>query len=443
MGDTISGYSNLDTVAAANTAAHPGDESRITDVSPKAALIDRACVLFALCVSIAAGGCATPGRQAAVPRNLESRAEPVALANVRYVVGEAQDMQRLRQEFEDSWARERDWLRSQGRTARELPPASFLALSGGGDKGAFGAGLLNGWSATGKRPTFKLVTGISTGALIAPFAFLGPQYDGKLKAFYTNSTRDDLIRMRSLIAALTDDAIADTAPLRAMLKKSIDRSFLDAIAAEHAKGRELWVSTTNLDANRRVIWNMTRIASSRDPRALDLFHDVMIASAAIPGAFPPVMIDVQLDGKRYQEMHVDGGATAQVFVYPPDFDLAKLAREHDGERPRSVYIVVNNRIDAEWAQTERRAITIAERAITSLIHTQGIGDLYRIYLTAMNDGMDFNLAYIPPDFTQQPGELFDMSFMRALFETGSRMGAQEGFWKKHPPDFKADAPKGR
>lgn len=430
-------------MAAPNTVTVPGDECKISDVLVGIPMISRAMILFVLSASIAAGGCAIPGRHAAVPRQQESRAEPVELANVRYVVGEAQDMERLRQEFEESWARERDWLRSQGRTARELPPASFLALSGGGDKGAFGAGLLNGWSATGKRPAFKLVTGISTGALIAPFAFLGPDYDAKLKAFYTNSARDDLIRMRSLIAALTDDAIADTAPLRAMLKKSIDRPFLDAVAAEYVKGRELWVSTTNLDANRRVIWNMTRIASSRDPRALDLFHDVMIASAAIPGAFPPVMIEVELDGKRYQEMHVDGGATAQVFVYPPNFNLAKLAREHDGERRRTVYIVVNNRVDPEWAQTERRAITIAERAITSLIHTQGIGDLYRIYLTAMRDGMDFNLAYIPPEFTQQPNELFDMSFMRALFETGYRMGGQDGFWKKHPPDFKDDAPAGR
>jgi predicted acylesterase/phospholipase RssA len=126
-------------------------------------------------------------------------------------------MERLRGDFEESWARERAWLRSQGRTARDLPPASFLALSGGGDKGAFGAGLLNGWSATGRRPVFKLVTGISTGALIAPFAFLGPAYDAKLKDFYTKSSRDDLIRMRSVVSALTDDAVADTAPLRAML----------------------------------------------------------------------------------------------------------------------------------------------------------------------------------------------------------------------------------
>jgi len=427
-------------MAAPNTVTHPGDQWKITDVSAEIPLINRAMILFVLCASIAAGGCATPGRQAAVPRHLESRAEPVELANVRYVVGEARDMERLRQEFEQSWARERNWLQSQGRTARELPPASFLALSGGGDKGAFGAGLLNGWSATGKRPTFKLVTGISTGALIAPFAFLGPDYDAKLKDFYTNSTRDDLIRMRSLISALTDDAIADTAPLRAMLKKNVDRPMLDAIAAEYVRGRELWVSTTNLDANRRVIWNMTRIASSRDPRALDLFHDVMIASAAIPGVFPPVMIEVELDGKRYQKMHVDGGATAQVFVYPPNFNLEKLAREHDGERKRTVYIIVNNRIDPEWEQTERRAITIADRAITSLIHTQGIGDLYRIYLTAMNDGMDFNLVHIPPEFTQKPNELFDMSFMRALFETGCRMGRQDGFWKKYPPDIKVDAP---
>lgn len=398
-------------------------------------MFKRTFTFFALCALTVLGACAFPVRNAAVPQHLEDRAVPVGLKDVRYVVGNEQDMERLREAFVDTWARERAWLRSQGRSSHELPPTSLLALSGGGDKGAFGAGLLNGWSAAGKRPEFKLVTGISTGALIAPFAFLGPAYDAKLKDFYTNTTRTDLVRARSLLAALTDDAIGDTWPLRKLLSKQIDRAFLDAIATEYLKGRELWVSTTNLDANRRVIWNMTRIASSQDPRALGLFLDVIMASAAIPGAFPPVMINVEVDGKAYQEMHVDGGATAQVFVYPPGIDLANLAHGRDGERQRTLYIIMNARLDSEWADTERRTLSIAERAIISLIHTQGVGDLNRLYLTAMHDRLDFNLAYIPPDFNHPHPDQFNVAYMRALFDVGYGMASKDSVWHKVPPDF--------
>lgn len=316
-----------------------------------------------------------------------------------------------------------------------LPPSNLLALSGGGDKGVFGAGLLNGWTKTGKRPEFLLVTGISTGALIAPFAFLGSAYDSKLKALYTKTSSRDLIEVRNVLAMLTSDALADTAPLRRLLQEHVDRAFLDAVAAEYDKGRELWVSTTNLDARQRVIWNLTRLSKSRDPRVLGLFHDIMIASAAIPGAFPPVMIDVEVDGKLYQEMHVDGGAMAQVFVYPPSIDLEELSEEKLGARPRSLYVVMNARLDPEWANTERRVLSIASRAITSMIHTQGVGDLYRIYLTAQRDNVDFNLAYIPASFGHPHREEFDTDFMRALYETGYRMAVQGYPWNKTPPDY--------
>jgi predicted acylesterase/phospholipase RssA len=157
---------------------------------------------------------------------------------------------------------------SQGYTG-PLPPTAFLALSGGGDQRAFGAGLLNGWTAAGDRPQFKLVTGISTGALIAPFAFLGSAYDAKLKELYTNISARDVLKLRGYVAALTSDAMADTQPLRRLLARHVDRAMLDAIAVEYVKGRELWIATTNLDSRERYIWNLTRIAASRHPKALD------------------------------------------------------------------------------------------------------------------------------------------------------------------------------
>lgn len=387
-------------------------------------------------------GCSTLTRTDAVPVALEDQAR-IPLTDVpgavRYRVGSIEDGAALASEFTQSWTREREYLASQGYYG-PLPATTFLALSGGGDQGAFGAGVLNGWTAAGNRPQFKLVTGISTGALIAPFAFLGPAYDGKLKALYTNISSKDVLKLRGYLAGLTSDAMADTLPLRGMLRKHVDRPFLDAIAAEYAKGRELWIATTNLDTRVRYIWNMTRLAASRDPAALDLFHSLMIASAAIPGAFPPVMIDVEAAGRRYQEMHVDGGAMAQVFVYPVGLDFEALAAAHDADRRRTLYVIRNSRLDPEWAQVERRTLTIAGRAISSLIQTQGVGDLYRIYLTAQRDGLDFNLAYIPASFNVPHKKDFETDYMRALFKVGYDMAANGYPWEKTPPDYVSARP---
>jgi predicted acylesterase/phospholipase RssA len=379
--------------------------------------------------------CSTLTRLDAVPTPLLDRAHVVlsdGYEGVRFRVGDAASERALAQELIQSWTREREYLASRGE-AGPLPPTEFLALSGGGDNGAFGAGLLKGWTAAGNRPEFKLVTGISTGALIAPFAFLGSAHDDDLKAFYTTTSSHDVLEARNILAGLTGDAMADTAPLRRLVSKHVDRALLDAIAAEYAKGRELWIGTTNLDSMQRYIWNMTRIAASRDPAARELFISLMLASAAIPGAFPPVLIDVEVEGRKYQEMHVDGGAMAQVFVYPLALDFEALATRYNAERERSLYIIRNARLDPEWAQTERRTIRIAERAITSLIQTQGFGDLYRIYLQAQRDGLDFHLAHIPASFSVPHPEDFDPGYMRALFDVGFGLAAKGYPWLKAPP----------
>ena len=250
-----------------------------------------------------------------------------------------------------------------------MPPAIFLAISGGGDNGAFGAGLLNGWTAAGNRPQFKLVTGISTGALSAPFAFLGPESDAKLKEFYTTTSTKDIYEERSILALLTNDALNDTRPLWKQLEKHITRDLLDAIAAEYKKGRLLLVATVNLDARYPIIWNLTKIAASSDPKALELFRAVIIASASIPAVFPPVMIEVEVGGQQYQEMHVDGGTMGQVFVYPPSMDLKATARKAGIERERKLYIIRNSRLDPAWASVERRVMSIPQEPVHIFIIT--------------------------------------------------------------------------
>jgi predicted acylesterase/phospholipase RssA len=279
-----------------------------------------------------------------------------------------------------------------------------------------------------------VVTGISTGALIAPFAFLGPEYDAVLREFYTTITTNRVLVKRGLLAAVFDDALADNRPLKKLLAQVVDQRVIDGIAAEYAKGRVLLIGTTDLDARRAVIWDIGAIASSGHPRAADLIRSIMLASAAIPAAFPPALIDVEVDGKPYQEMHVDGGTMTQVFLYPPSVQAKDFV-----QRERCLYIIRNARLDPDWAEVQRRTLPIAGRAIASLIHTQGIGDLYRLYVQAQRDGIDYNLAFIPVSFKVVPKEVFDRDYMNELYRVGYEL-ARGGYpWQKIPPGFEPAA----
>ena len=399
----------------------------------------RKLLLVAAATQLAIAGCATPNRLPAVPVTQVTAAVP-APGSVRYLVTRETDS--FAAEARRALEKEQQWLTSQGRSG-ELPPAYFLAISGGGDNGAYGAGFLNGWTAAGSRPEFKVVTGISTGALIAPFAFLGPRYDYVLQRVYTSTSQKDIFKKRGIVKGFFGDAMADSRPLAKTISSYVNRALLDEIAAEYAKGRILLVGTSNLDSLEPVIWNMTAIAASKDPNAVSLFTNVLLASASIPGAFPPVMIDVTVDGTRYQEMHADGGTMAQVFLYPPSLNVADSP-----PRKRVLYIVRNARLDPDWATVERRTLTIAARAIASLTRTQGIGDLYRIYATAQRDGLDFNLTYIPATFDTPHAAEFDTAYMRALYDVGSE-AAKSGYqWHKYPPGFEtpvqaSSPPKGK
>jgi predicted acylesterase/phospholipase RssA len=210
---------------------------------------------------------------------------------------------------------------------------------------------------------------------------------------------------------------------------------LREIAAEYAKGRFLLIGTSDIDARRPIIWDMGKIASYGTPEALELFVSVMMASASIPVGFPPVMIDVEVDGKRYQEMHVDGGIMAQVFAYPASIRVDSGAEAAGITRDRTLYAIRNSRVDPDWAQTERRTMSIGARAVSSLIHTQGIGDLFRIFAAAERDGVDFNLTFIPSTFNTPHTAEFDNAYMRQLYATGYDLALKGLPWAKVPPGF--------
>lgn len=308
----------------------------------------------------------------------------------------------------------------------------YLAISGGGAEGAFGAGLLAGWTATGDRPDFEIVTGVSTGALTAPFAFLGPAYDAELKEVFTTITTRDILRKRPSSAALTSNE-----PLLELITRYFNEKLAREIVAEHKKGRMLFIGTSNLDAGRPVIWNIGEILASGQPGALDLMHKVILASTAIPVAFPPVYIEVEAGGKRFEEAHVDGGTSAQVFVYPSAVEWRNLGAKLGVQGQPQVYVIRNSTVQPKWKAVKPNLVSIAGHAISSLIRTQGIGDLNTIYLISRRDGNDFNLAYVPESFDKVAREPFDPEYMRALFDLGYGL-AKEGYpWRKAPPGVEA------
>jgi predicted patatin/cPLA2 family phospholipase len=384
----------------------------------------RASALLAVLLLLTLAGCASPVRTAPVPVADTTRALPLGLANARFFPA-AQGAEMMA-EWEEAIARQRQTLGLK--PGAPLPAAYFLALSGGGDNGAFGSGLLVGWSEAGDRPEFQYVTGVSTGALIAPFAFLGADYNQQLRDIYTTISAEDVYVQRGFLDAIYNDALSDTTPLFDLISKYVDESMMTALAREYRKGRLLLIGTTNLDAQRPSIWNIGAIAASGHPGAVDLVRKILRASSAIPGMFQPVMIDVEMDGKPYQELHVDGGAIAQMFLYPPNIDVRKVAH-----RERKAYLIRNARQDPEWADVERRTLSVASRAIATMIHTSGSNDLLRIYFVTQRDGVDYNLAYIGSDFTVPHTGEFDKTYMNALYDYAYQQ-ARHGYpWKKVPP----------
>ena len=385
-----------------------------------------------LATFVALQACTTLPRLAAVSPTQTARAIVPGFPNSRYWLNE--DLPALLKEAIGDDKRERDSLSRLGISTDPMPAAHVLAISGGGDAGAFAAGLLSGWSAHGTRPQFRLVTGTSAGALIAPFAYLGPSFDDVIRTVATSVGPDDVFDRRNAIAGLASDGMADSGPLARLVEKYVTSETLAAIAAEYAKGRALQIATTDLDSGRPVIWNMGSIAASQAPGALELFRKIMVASASIPGIVSPVLFDVEVDGQHHQEMHVDGGVIAQTYVYPrrilKDWERAT---GQPFERELHVYVILNGRMHPEWSDTKRRTLAIGNRAIRTLVQSQGIGDVDRIYATAVEDGADFNLAYIGPDFSYPHEKEFNTEYMKRLFEHSYELAAKGYSWHKVPP----------
>ncbi len=325
---------------------------------------------------------------------------------------------------------------SNGQEEVDGPKCNALALSGGGSNGAFSAGVLNGWTASGTRPSFDIVTGISTGAIVATFAFLGPAYDGHLRRFYTEVSSDDIYERRPKLAILWSDSAASAAPLERLINSQLDTQVLEAVADAHAQGRRLYIGTTNLDTGRLVIWDMGAIASTGRANSLKLFRKIVLASTSVPGFFPPVPIEVTVNGRTYTELHVDGGATSEVFLRASMLNL-----DSDESRPAKrvlagshVYIIVAGKPYPDPKCAEPRMIGIAMSSLSALTSAHTRNDLVRIYTLSLLTGMGFHVAAIPQDFPMQGDSMsFERREMGRLYKEGYRLAYSGEAWRDVPP----------
>lgn len=387
-------------------------------------------MLTILLVSVGLSGCLNePGRRP-VPLDLaaEARIERVELARI-WGDRVTPDLHAL---VDRQFRQTRAAVATGARRSAALRQVDFLAISGGGADGAYAAGLLVGWTARGNRPEFEVVTGVSTGALAAPFAFLGPSYDSELTEVFTQHGDADIYTDLGVVG-LMGKGLYDNSPLRRLIDRYLTEQVVAAIANEYRRGRRLLVQTTNIDAERPVIWDVTAIAASDRADRKRLISDVLLASSAMPVVFPPVRIAVEVDGDSREELHVDGGTVAQVFFAPPDIGLEKFERRNLGSvRSRHLYLVRNGRLEPQYKATEEGPLAIARRAMGTLVKYQAVSDLTRIGKQAAQAGARFSYASIPPGFLEAPKSEFDRDYMRKLFEVG-RQDGRSGSWRSTPP----------
>lgn len=328
-------------------------------------------------------------------------------------------------------------LVEQIRNAPDFDPADdihLLAISGGAQEGAFGAGILNGWTAKGDRPQFQVVTGISSGSMLAPFAFLGPDYDFAMKELFSKYDTKDVVDTRIFSALFRGASLSSDKKLRKIIMSYFTPVEMEKVAAEYKKGRKLFIGSTHLDSIRPIIWDIGAIAASGHPDAYERIIDAIMASAAFPGVFPPVMVDVEQDGKSYQEMHCDGGLTSQVFAYALDTDIRKTLDDLGVTGKTHIYVLRNAVIVPKAKEVKPKTIPILSQTAFSFVNTMALMDMQYIYKDALDNGLKFHLAYIPSDF-RQPAEMYDPPYMNEVFQYAFGL-AEKGYpWESELVEY--------
>ncbi len=298
----------------------------------------------------------------------------------------------------------------------------FLTLSGGGINGAYGAGYLIGWSQSGRRPDFEVVTGVSVGAIIAPLAFLGEQQDQRLQEVYLSLNAASNPKTNFLSALLGGSAILDNRPVKAAIQKAVDHSVLAQIAQAHRDGRRLYIGTTNLDAQRPVVWDIGTIANSQLPERLELVHNIILASASVPSVFEPVLIKASSNGYDYDELHVDGGVTEQVLLMPGGW--GKIGARGNGR----LYVIFNGVMDASPTTVQPSALALIGRAMPTLLKYLGRANLAELAHSAKSSGVLYRMTAIPGEFPESANMFGTPEWLASLYQYGLDSG-RAGQWK--------------
>jgi len=321
--------------------------------------------------------------------------------------------------------------------ARRLPaatpeqPTRILALSGGGAGGAFGAGALFGLTQAGTRPDFTVVTGVSAGALIAPFAFLGPSWDPELADSYTSGAGRRVLKMRGL-GALFGSSLYAGAPLRELIDHYVTDDLLEAVAIEAAKGRLLLVATTNVDSGQPVIWDLGSIARYGGAGARTQFRDVLVASASVPGIFPPIVMHFRMSGQVYDEAHVDGGVTLPFFVAPQPVDAS------ESMRAAQVFVLIDGPLEERPEATPLQARDIFSRSVATSLHVMMRTKLELEASRAAARGIPLEYTAVPSAYPRHDAFDFSAASMRPLFEYAARCAQRAHLWT----EFRQSVPPG-
>lgn len=302
---------------------------------------------------------------------------------------------------------------------------NILALSGGASGGAFGAGVLTGLSKAGTRPEFAIVTGVSTGALIAPLAFLGSAWDERLTDAYVGGHAAELLSLKGFAGGLGPSLFKGEG-LDALVSPFIDEVVINAVAREHARGRRLLIATTNLDSQKATIWDMGAIAAKGGESSVRLFRDVLIASATVPGLFPPKLFDVEAGDVRYQEMHVDGGVAAPLFLMPD----ALLHWRNLGNRLRRgrVYVIVNTVLEPSPRSTPPGVASIMGRSFETMLRFSYRQALSLASGFCARHNLPLSVASIPSSFDGLNMLKFDTATMRSIFDEAERLAGVNAIW---------------
>jgi hypothetical protein len=393
-------------------------------------------IIVFLMSTLSIQGCATLHSRNAVPMDFDGKVSISGMPDIRSDIDDP-DPVVMQKSLIDSF-REEGPINLLG--TRIYP---VLAVSGGGAHGAYGAGLLVGWSKEGSRPAFKIITGVSSGSIIALYAFLGKDYDSQLEQFFTTNSTKDIMKQNSFLSILFGDSFASSAPLAKKISSIVDGVLMAKVAEEHKRGRRLFVGTVNLDAQEFVVWDMGALACKGGYDSLKMFRKILLASCSLPMTFPPVHFKViSATGEFYDEMHVDGGTIRGVFY------IDRLTKNMEGAaklfgidpsryRPK-IYILSNSYMSPNREQVKDSLIDISVRSLDTVVAAANNGDIYRLYATAKRRGLDFNLAYIPSDFKPHPKELFDKVEMQKLFKRGYDDAVNGYKWHKTPPGYAAE-----